>query len=99
MINQAQFLEKYNDKSSNYFLVDVRTPYEFEDHHLPGTVNIPVEELQRRLAEIPQDRPVITICEHGVRSSIAEKFLRAQDYSADSLERGLSGWKGTLEHS
>ncbi len=99
MINQAQFLEKYEDKSLNYFLVDVRTSYEFADHHLPGSVNIPVEELQARLGEIPKDRPVVTICEHGVRSSIAEKFLRANDIQADSLDRGLSGWKGTLEHS
>ncbi len=97
MINQAQFLERYQDKSSDFFLLDVRTPYEFTDHHLAGSVNIPLDELQQRLAEIPPDRSIVTICEHGVRSGIAEKFLKGQNYRADSLQNGLSRWSGPLE--
>jgi len=97
MINQDQFREIYGNKSSSHCLLDVRTAYEFADHHLPGSINIPIEELADRFKEISADLPVVTICEHGVRSGIAEIFLKEQGYRADSLQNGLSRWNGPLQ--
>ncbi|MCC7432228.1 rhodanese-like domain-containing protein [Candidatus Peregrinibacteria bacterium] len=96
MINQDQLLSKYDDKTHNYFLLDVRTTYEFEHHHIPGSINIPIDNLEARIKEVPVDKHIITICEHGIRSSAAEQFLIKQGYQADSLEHGLSVWSGQL---
>lgn len=97
MINQAELLAKYQDKMTNYYLVDVRTSYEYEDHHLPESVNIPIDNLERELNQLPKDKHIITVCEHGVRSGIAEKFLRSKGFQADSLENGLCQWTGAME--
>ncbi len=96
MINQASLLTNYDDKKSNYFLLDVRSPSEYNDSHLPGSVNIPIDEVENRIKEIPQGKHIITICLHGVRSGICEKFLQQKGFQADSLEGGLSIWKGQL---
>jgi rhodanese-related sulfurtransferase len=99
MINQDQLLTKYDDKSANYFLLDVRTVYEFENHHIPGSINIPIDSLESRLDQLPRNKHIITICEHGVRSGIAEQFLVKKGYQADSLEQGLAVWSGQLNSS
>lgn len=99
MINQDELLAKYDDKSSNYFLLDVRSPLEFADHRLPGAVNVPIDQLESRLGEIPKEKHIITICEHGVRSGTCEAFLNKKGYHTDSLQGGLSLWKGQLESS
>jgi rhodanese-related sulfurtransferase len=97
VINQATLLPKYDDKSSNYFLLDVRTSYEFSDHHIPGSVNIPIDDLLSRLHEIPAKKHIITICDHGIRSGHAETILRENKFQCDSLEGGLMNWTGQME--
>jgi len=98
VINQAELLSKYDDKSSKYFLVDVRSAYEFQDHHIPGSHNIPIDDLPDRLAELPADQHIITVCERGkVRSPYAEQLLRNNKFTCDHLEGGLTHWTGQLE--
>jgi rhodanese-related sulfurtransferase len=94
MINQEGLLAKYDDKKGNYFLLDVRTPEEFSDGHIPGSINCPIDEMSQHLKEIPLDRHIVTICAHGVRSGMAESYLREQGYLADSLAGGLSVLEG-----
>jgi len=61
-------------------IVDVRTPGEFRQGSYPGAVNIPVDTLQSRLAEIPKGRPVVVFCGSGMRSARAAKALREAGY-------------------
>ena len=57
-------------------LIDVRTPQEFAEGHLPGAVNIPIDEIQHRFAEIGDaNRPVVVYCRSGARSGRAKKTL------------------------
>ena len=57
-------------------LVDVRTAGEFSEGHLKGAVNIPVDELAKRMAEIgPKDAPVVVYCRSGKRSARAKQML------------------------
>lgn len=56
-------------------IIDVRTPREWHAEHVPGSLNIPVGEIPRRMAEVRRDRPVATICEGGYRSSLAASLL------------------------
>jgi hydroxyacylglutathione hydrolase len=63
---------------SRLALLDVRSPSEWAAGHLPGSSNIPVADLQQRLAEIPRDRPLVVHCHSGSRAAIAASLLRAR---------------------
>jgi len=74
-------------------LVDVRDPLEFRTGHLSGSINVPVAELARRLAELPGDRTAVFICRSGVRSrSACAIALAAGVPGAAHLEGGLIAW-------
>jgi len=81
-------------------IVDVRSPKEFGASHLPGAVNIPVGEVEQRLAEIPRDQPVVFICRSGARSMTASaSATRAGLANVAHLEGGLLGWAKQLDQS
>lgn len=61
-------------------LVDVRTPEEFAGKHVGGAKNIPIDELDTRMTEIPKDKPVVVYCASGARSSAAAKMLKSAGY-------------------
>lgn len=76
-------------------VLDVRPEDEFVLGHLPGALNIPLAELERRLAELPADREVIAYCRgpYCVLSFEAVAALRARGYLVRRLEDGYPEWK------
>ena len=62
-------------------IIDVRTRGEFQGGHVPGSVNIPLENLSNNLSAITKDRPVITCCASGVRSDAAKNILRSNGFT------------------
>ena len=62
------------------FLLDVRTRTEFAGGHLPGATNVPVDQLARRMDEIPQGRPIVVYCRSGARSNRAAGMLATGGY-------------------
>jgi rhodanese-related sulfurtransferase len=62
-------------------LVDVRSAGEYASGHAPGTVNIPLQELGSRLAEIPKSAPVVVACASGSRSGMAKMLLKKNGYA------------------
>ena len=61
-------------------LVDVRTPMEFQQGALPGSVNLPVQAIQRAPRELDPQRPVIVYCRSGSRSAFAKSWLEAMGF-------------------
>ena len=61
-------------------LVDVRTPAEVAEGMAPGAVNIPLQEIQQRLAEFPKDKDLLIYCRSGKRSMAASNFLIENGY-------------------
>lgn len=61
-------------------LIDVRTAGEYRHDHIPGSVNIPVDDIRERLAEIPTDRPVVLYCGVGLRGYLASNILRQNGF-------------------
>lgn len=57
-------------------LVDVRSPGEFAGGHAPGTVNIPLHEIDQRANELDRSRWVVVCCASGTRSAMARRRLR-----------------------
>jgi phage shock protein E len=71
-------------------VLDVRTPAEYQSGAYPGALNIPVQELDRRLGEIHKDRPIVVYCASGMRSASAERLLRARGFADVVNGGGLS---------
>ena len=77
------------------YVLDVRSPGEFDGElgHLSGAVLIPLDEVRERLDEIPRDRPVVTVCQSGKRSSMAaDILLRAGFTEVANVAGGLIQW-------
>jgi phage shock protein E len=76
-------------------LVDVRTPAEHAGGHIPGSKNIPVQEVARRVDEIgDKAKPVIVYCASGVRSASAAKTLRAAGFAEVHDLGSVGRWPG-----
>lgn len=74
-------------------LVDVRTPGEFQQHHIPGAINIPLQELERRLAELPgTDEEIVLYCRSGNRSNSARQILERQGFEKVHDLGAISRW-------
>jgi rhodanese-related sulfurtransferase len=73
---------------SDPFILDVRDPEEYEASHIPGAVNIPLNELRQRLSELPRDREIWTHCFVGQRSYYAERILRQNGFQVKNLSGG-----------
>jgi NADPH-dependent 2,4-dienoyl-CoA reductase/sulfur reductase-like enzyme/rhodanese-related sulfurtransferase len=75
------------------FLVDVRTPPEYSAGHLPGAVNIPVDDLRFRLGELPHDGEIVVYCQVGQRGYLATRILRQAGFPAVNLGGGYKTYQ------
>jgi rhodanese-related sulfurtransferase len=72
----------YNElKAKGAQIIDVRTKGEYESGHIKGSINIPLQTLPNQLSKIKKDKPVITCCASGMRSSSAKSILQSNGYS------------------
>lgn len=79
--------------NKNVYLLDVRTPGEFSQGRIPGAVLIPVNEVERRIGEIPRNRPVVVYCAVGSRSGFVAGFLSQKGYrEVYNVTDGIVGW-------
>ena len=62
-------------------IIDVRTPGEYRGGHIKGSVNIPLQNLGSNINRIAKDKPVITCCASGMRSSTAKSMLEAKGFT------------------
>ncbi len=77
-----------------FLFVDVRTPAEYAAGHVPGAINIPVDELPKRLNEVPHDRQVYVYCEAGVRAARAGKLLASHGFTnIEVVPASMRGWR------
>jgi rhodanese-related sulfurtransferase len=90
----AEQLQQSLGKNAKILVIDVRSPQEFSAGHIPGSVNIPIDDLAGKLAEmrVSKDTRIVTMCEHGGRSSRAAIELQKLGYSTSSYCT-LDSWK------
>jgi rhodanese-related sulfurtransferase len=92
-MSQDQLLQHQEQHGDHLFLLDVRTPEEFAEGHVPGAVNISHDQLAARLAEVPKDKDVVLYCRSGRRAGMAADVLRANGYTSLShLEGDMQAW-------
>lgn len=71
-------------------LLDVRNPDELQAGRFPGAINIPLDQLRERLAELSNEQPYIVSCQSGHRSYVAERILKQHGFDVINLDGGFS---------
>ena len=86
------------EEESGYIILDVRTPEEFADKHIPGAVNIPNESIStEEIPELPdKDQLILVYCRSGNRSKQASKKLAALGYTNVVEFGGINSWPGEV---
>jgi rhodanese-related sulfurtransferase len=77
--------------STSAQLIDVRSPSEFASGHIPGAVNIPMDQIESRLADLSSD-PIILICQMGKRARMTASLLDPCQRLISVLDGGTNAW-------
>ena len=90
-ISVDQAYQKYQEGT---FLLDVRTPEEWDEFHAPNTTLIPLDELEFRLDELPEGEEIVVICRSGNRSQVGRDILLSNGFDqTTSVSGGLKDWR------
>jgi len=81
-------------------VVDIRAPAAFARGHIPGSVNLPFEEIPARVQELTGAERIVTVCPHGNSSVQAARLIKSYEGTGDarveSMAGGLTEWDGDL---
>lgn len=91
-IGVKQVYEDMQKDQPRYFLLDVRTQEEYDYGHIEGAYLIPINELDQRLDELPQDRPIVIYCRTGNRSARAADILINNGFKEVYDMGGIRDW-------
>ena len=87
LLRTAQWNQTQDLRNAGYQLIDVRTPSEYNNGSIPGAINIPVDEIRERLAEIKKG-PILVNCQVGQRGHTATMLLKELGFDATNLDGG-----------
>lgn len=81
-------------KKGDVTVIDVRPSAEYAERHLPHAMSVPLEELKRRLKQLPKDKPVVAYCRGPfcLMSADAVKLLRSAGFDAYLWREGAADW-------
>jgi rhodanese-related sulfurtransferase len=88
----VELSEKLKD-GKRPMVLDVRQKEEYRSGHIAGAKLIPLNELGRRMKELPRDREIVCVCASGNRSSSATRALTGAGYNAINMKGGMSAWR------
>lgn len=80
-------------------LVDLREDHEREICKIPGATHIPSGQLESRVSELAQDKPVVLHCKGGGRATRAVRMLEGKGIQAINLTGGIMGWIDEIDPS
>ncbi|MHB1435017.1 MAG: rhodanese-like domain-containing protein [Thermoplasmata archaeon] len=85
--------ERHSNDPDCMVLLDVREHDERAFNRIEPSLHIPMNDVPRRLSEIPKDREVVVYCHHGSRSAMVAAYLtRAGFEKVTNLEGGIDAW-------
>ncbi len=88
--------EELNEKlkfGKHPLVLDVRQPEEFRTGHISGAKLMPLNELPRKMSELPKGREIVCICASGSRSSSAAKTLAKEGFTVFNVQGGMLAWR------
>ena len=94
------YWNEFPEISANDLLLDVRSAEEFRDGKIEQAINIPVDELRKRLGDIPPEKNIYIYCEAGLRGYLAQRILTQNGYNhVLNLSGGYRLWKTCMEET
>jgi rhodanese-related sulfurtransferase len=93
---QVHEVDAFAREGGGVKIIDVRTPAEYESVHIPGSYNLPLDQLSKHREELAQGvgGPVVLVCRSGARASEAERQLRSVGMpDVHVMEGGLLSWE------
>lgn len=76
------------------FFLDVRTQEEWDEFHAPNSTLIPLDQLESRLGELPDDEQIVVVCRSGNRSQVGRDTLLKNGFEqVTSMAGGLNAWR------
>ena len=92
-MNTISVTDLANRRDDEVSRIDVRSTTEFASGHIPGAISVPLDEIEKRVADLSVDRPLVLICQMGQRARIAADLLRPCRSNLFVLEGGTRAWK------
>lgn len=93
----VQELKQKLDQHSDFTLLDVRTPEEYDIANIDA-LNIPLGELKERVAELDKNKEIVIHCHHGGRSQKAALLLKSEGFSSvKNLSGGIDAWSRLID--
>lgn len=95
-VTNEKLAEKLNEDST--IILDVRETEEHARKHIPGSVLIPLRQLEERCEELADEGEIFVICESGVRSEMACRILKAKGFKyVYNVVPGMIAWAGPTD--
>ena len=92
-MNTISISELAGRSSVELLRVDVRSATEYASGHIPGAMNIPLEQIEKRVADLSTDRPIALICQKGQRARVAATLLQPCRTELLVVEGGTKAWR------
>lgn len=85
-------------QSKNVIILDVRTPREFEEGHIPEAINIDYrsDDFSKNIKSLNKDKTIAVYCRSGNRSKLAAKKLIDNGFNVFELSKGIMNWSGKI---
>ncbi|WP_309711870.1 rhodanese-like domain-containing protein [Armatimonas sp.] len=79
-------------RGEHFQLIDVRSPQEYAEGHVPGAMNLPMDQAEARLEDLQHHDPIVLICQSGRRAGMTCELLKAHHKDLIILEGGTKAW-------
>lgn len=90
-ITPQEYQTTYAD--SQHLLIDVRTAEEFNSGHIPGAINLALQDLPQQMSTLPKDQPIVVYCRSGARSNSAAEMLTGAGFGQIYDLGGIQRWQ------
>lgn len=91
------YLEDLKHLPANAFLLDCRTPQEYEAGHIEGFVNLELDDLRNQLDKCPKETPIYITCRVGMRGYLAEQLLKEEGFDTYNFAGGYRLYEAYLQ--
>ena len=99
-ISATQLHTLIDNPDKPLLLLDVREAIEFDYCHIEGSLLMPMQSIPQRLADLPKDKTIVTICHHGMRSQQVAHFLLQNGFTdIINLTGGVNAWAAEVDNT
>ena len=86
-------VHEVKDRSQDLQIVDVRSPEEFNEGHIPNAFHIFLPELEKRSEELTKKKPVAIYCDSGYRASLGTSIIQRQGFKVHNIPGSWQAWQ------